>query len=73
VLTTTMSTPGSDGTLSKKKNYTGRPVWVDKQYAGKIKVPHTFIIHNYTRPTQCQHCRKLLKGLFRQGVQCKGR
>ena len=66
-----MSTPGSAD--SNRKIYTGRPVWVDRQCASKIKVPHTFVIHNYTRPTQCQLCRKLLKGLFRQGVQCKGK
>lgn len=39
----------------------------------KVKVPHTFVIHSYTRPTVCQYCKKLLKGLFRQGLQCKGR
>lgn len=38
----------------------------------KVKVPHTFLIHSYTRPTVCQACKKLLKGLFRQGLQCKG-
>lgn len=37
----------------------------------KVKVPHTFLIHSYTRPTVCQACKKLLKGLFRQGLQCK--
>ncbi|MEJ1286478.1 hypothetical protein NN561_017485 [Cricetulus griseus] len=37
----------------------------------KVKVPHTFVIHSYTRPTVCQFCKKLLKGLFRQGLQCK--
>nr|XP_025037974.1 serine/threonine-protein kinase D3-like [Pelodiscus sinensis] len=37
----------------------------------RIKVPHTFQIHSYTRPTICQHCKRLLKGLFRQGLQCK--
>uniref|UniRef100_A0A8C2PVQ5 Protein kinase D1 n=1 Tax=Cyprinus carpio TaxID=7962 RepID=A0A8C2PVQ5_CYPCA len=38
---------------------------------GLVPVPHTFVIHSYTRPTVCQHCKKLLKGLFRQGLQCK--
>ncbi|CAI9580064.1 unnamed protein product, partial [Staurois parvus] len=37
----------------------------------RLKVPHTFQVHTYTRPTICQHCRRLLKGLFRQGMQCK--
>lgn len=28
-------------------------------------------MHSYTRPTVCQYCKKLLRGLFKQGVQCK--
>ncbi|XP_052860795.1 serine/threonine-protein kinase D1 isoform X1 [Anopheles cruzii] len=36
-----------------------------------IKIPHSFSIHTYTRPTVCQHCKKLLRGLFKQGVQCR--
>lgn len=28
-------------------------------------------MHTYTRPTVCQFCKKLLRGLFKQGVQCK--
>ena len=39
--------------------------------AGRIRIPHTFLIHSYTRPTICQYCKKLLKGLFKQGLQCK--
>uniref|UniRef100_A0A672KFC6 Serine/threonine-protein kinase D3-like n=1 Tax=Sinocyclocheilus grahami TaxID=75366 RepID=A0A672KFC6_SINGR len=34
------------------------------------RVPHTFHIHTYTKPTVCQYCFRLLKGLFRQGMQC---
>jgi protein kinase D len=34
-------------------------------------VPHTFQIHTYHKPTVCQHCKKLLKGLLRQGLQCR--
>uniref|UniRef100_A0A8C9Z1K8 protein kinase C n=1 Tax=Sander lucioperca TaxID=283035 RepID=A0A8C9Z1K8_SANLU len=37
----------------------------------KVKVPHTFAVHSYTRPTVCQYCKRLLRGLFRQGLQCK--
>lgn len=29
------------------------------------------MVHTYALPTVCQFCRKLLKGLFKQGVQCK--
>jgi len=57
---------------SRSKSWSGRPLWMEKEYASRIKVPHTFVVHNYTRPTICQLCKKLLKGLFRQGVQCKG-
>ncbi|OCT64768.1 serine/threonine-protein kinase D1 [Xenopus laevis] len=49
----------------------GRPIKLDKFLLTKVKVPHTFVMHSYTRPTVCQHCKKLLKGLFRQGLQCK--
>uniref|UniRef100_A0A671VSQ6 Serine/threonine-protein kinase n=1 Tax=Sparus aurata TaxID=8175 RepID=A0A671VSQ6_SPAAU len=52
-------------------SYIGRPIELDKIFLSKVKVPHTFLIHSYTRPTVCQHCKKLLKGLFRQGLQCK--
>ncbi|XP_053330820.1 serine/threonine-protein kinase D1 [Spea bombifrons] len=52
-------------------SYSGRPIQLDKILMSKVKVPHTFVIHSYTRPTMCQYCKKLLKGLFRQGLQCK--
>lgn len=63
--------PSFDGRNTRSKSWCGRPIWIDKQYAGRIKVPHTFNVHNYTKPTVCQSCKKLLKGLFRQGMQCK--
>lgn len=49
----------------------GRPVWVEKELSGRVRIPHTFVLHTYTRPTVCQYCKKLLKGLFKQGLQCK--
>ncbi|KAJ8934446.1 hypothetical protein NQ314_013320, partial [Rhamnusium bicolor] len=49
----------------------GRPVWVEKELSSRVRIPHTFVLHSYTRPTVCQHCKKLLKGLFKQGLQCK--
>ncbi|CAH2324934.1 serine threonine- kinase D3-like [Pelobates cultripes] len=52
-------------------SFSGRPIWKDWQDMNRVKVPHTFQVHSYTRPTICQHCRRLLKGLFRQGMQCK--
>uniref|UniRef100_A0A665TR05 Serine/threonine-protein kinase n=1 Tax=Echeneis naucrates TaxID=173247 RepID=A0A665TR05_ECHNA len=56
---------------SSSQSYVGRPIELDKLLLSKVKVPHSFLIHSYTRPTICQHCKKLLKGLFRQGLQCK--
>ncbi|XP_021352183.1 serine/threonine-protein kinase D3-like isoform X4 [Mizuhopecten yessoensis] len=58
---------------SRSKSLGGRPIWMERELYGriKLKVPHTFNVHNYTRPTICQWCRRLLKGLFRQGLQCK--
>ena len=32
----------------------------------RLKIPHTFVIHTYTKPTQCQFCKKLLAGMFKQ-------
>uniref|UniRef100_A0A8C7XAM6 protein kinase C n=1 Tax=Oryzias sinensis TaxID=183150 RepID=A0A8C7XAM6_9TELE len=54
-----------------KSGWNGRPIWMDKMEKTRVKVPHTFAIHTYTRPTICQYCKRLLKGLFRQGMQCK--
>ncbi|XP_056612806.1 serine/threonine-protein kinase D2 [Triplophysa dalaica] len=54
-----------------RRCYTGRPVHLDKILMTKVKVPHTFAVHSYTRPTVCQYCKRLLRGLFRQGLQCK--
>lgn len=53
-------------------SWSGRPIWMEKMVLGRVKVPHTFAVHTYTRPTICQYCKRLLKGLFRQGMQCKG-
>uniref|UniRef100_A0A6Q2XIS7 Serine/threonine-protein kinase n=1 Tax=Esox lucius TaxID=8010 RepID=A0A6Q2XIS7_ESOLU len=64
-------TPTRSNEPSRSSSYIGRPIELDKILLSKVKVPHTFVIHSYTRPTVCQHCKKLLKGLFRQGLQCK--
>ncbi|XP_075997594.1 serine/threonine-protein kinase D2 isoform X2 [Genypterus blacodes] len=54
-----------------RRFYTCRPVHLDKILMTKVKVPHTFAVHSYTRPTVCQYCKRLLRGIFRQGLQCK--
>ncbi|KAK7104400.1 hypothetical protein V1264_019124 [Littorina saxatilis] len=63
-------TPPSPGG-GRSKSWSGRPLWLEREFANRIKVPHTFVVHNYKRPTVCQWCKRLLRGLFRQGVQCK--
>uniref|UniRef100_A0A667XQS4 protein kinase C n=1 Tax=Myripristis murdjan TaxID=586833 RepID=A0A667XQS4_9TELE len=57
---------------SRPPSWAEPPVWLGVGFGDEIKahVPHTFHIHSYTKPTVCQHCHRLLKGLFRQGLQC---
>ncbi|MGH0139482.1 UNVERIFIED_CONTAM: hypothetical protein FKN15_035759 [Acipenser sinensis] len=55
---------------SRAPSWGGRPIWVDHREPTRVQVPHRFHIHTYTRPTVCQHCQRLLLGLFRQGLQC---
>ena len=50
----------------------GEVTWMERKCGRSLCVPHTFDVHNYKKLTVCQHCKKLLKGIFRQGVQCKG-
>uniref|UniRef100_A0A665UHZ9 Serine/threonine-protein kinase n=1 Tax=Echeneis naucrates TaxID=173247 RepID=A0A665UHZ9_ECHNA len=59
------------GAVKRNSLLSGRPIWMEKMVLGRVKVPHTFSVHTYTRPTICQYCKRLLKGLFRQGMQCK--
>ncbi|KAL0970119.1 hypothetical protein UPYG_G00237390 [Umbra pygmaea] len=81
--TQSLSTPagGSLEEISMSKPRSRTPSWADHPVwlgvgqgkggdTGRPRVPHTFHIHSYTKPTVCQHCRHLLKGLFRQGLQC---
>uniref|UniRef100_UPI0037E869DB protein kinase D4 isoform X1 n=1 Tax=Semicossyphus pulcher TaxID=241346 RepID=UPI0037E869DB len=57
---------------SRPPSWAEPPEWLGIGYGHKSKaqVPHTFHIHSYTKPTVCQYCHRLLKGLFRQGLQC---
>ncbi|KAK8400549.1 hypothetical protein O3P69_003309 [Scylla paramamosain] len=70
-VTNTTSSPNMRSGRTSFSVSVGRPVWMEKELAGRIKVPHSFALHSYTTPTICHYCKKLLKGLFRQGVQCK--
>lgn len=78
ILQTSLAVPGSTLSLggeprnNRSKSWSGRPIWMEREVQSRIKVPHTFNVRNYTRPTMCQYCKKLLRGLFRQGLQCKG-
>ncbi|XP_039283018.1 serine/threonine-protein kinase D3 [Nilaparvata lugens] len=63
--------PSKAGSGSRSPSLGGRPPWLEKELASRIKIPHTFVLHSYTRPTVCHLCKKLLKGLFKQGMQCK--
>ncbi|XP_065920713.1 serine/threonine-protein kinase D3-like [Dysidea avara] len=68
----TMSLKRVNTNISRRQTWSGRPLWMDRaQRRNKPQVPHTFSVHTYTIPTVCQVCKKLLKGLFRQGLQCK--
>lgn len=55
---------------SRPPSWVEPPVWLGG--GSRAQVPHTFHIHSYTKPTVCQYCHRLLKGLFRQGLQCSG-
>ena len=59
--------------VSQCSGSSGRPAWIDRALASadRPKVPHRFAVHSYKKPTVCSHCKKLLVGLFRQGLQCK--
>ncbi|XP_034019891.1 protein kinase D4 [Thalassophryne amazonica] len=57
---------------SRSSSWVEPPVWLGVGLGDttRVQVPHTFHIHSYTTPTVCQYCHRLLKGLFRQGLQC---
>uniref|UniRef100_K7GEL8 protein kinase C n=1 Tax=Pelodiscus sinensis TaxID=13735 RepID=K7GEL8_PELSI len=46
---------------------------LDRSLRRSVRPSVSYLDHSGgTRPTVCQFCKKLLKGLFRQGLQCKG-
>ena len=59
----------SPGTSKRERSISmmsGRPPWVDVQMATRLKIPHTFVVHTYTKPTKCHFCGKMLVGVFKQ-------
>ncbi|XP_037876164.1 serine/threonine-protein kinase D1 isoform X2 [Bombyx mori] len=56
--------------VNKRSKSPSRVVWPLGQ-GSSLGIPHTFEVHTYTRPTVCRHCKKLLRGLFKQGLQCR--
>jgi len=71
----TLSTMSSEEPSLRSKSWAGQGgevMWMERNHGSSLRVPHTFVMHNYKKPTVCQHCKRLLKGLFRQGLQCKG-
>ncbi|XP_059610382.1 serine/threonine-protein kinase D3 isoform X1 [Phlebotomus argentipes] len=63
------STTGSGSSLLNRSPVPGHSY--GSSNSGRISIPHRFFLHSYTRPTVCQYCKKLLRGLFKQGVQCR--
>ncbi|VDM98819.1 unnamed protein product [Thelazia callipaeda] len=49
------------------------PLWKKLADETNAKVPHTFEVHSCKRPTICQYCKILLKGLLPQEMQCRDR
>ncbi|XP_058443791.1 serine/threonine-protein kinase D1 [Malaya genurostris] len=67
-----VSSTGSQGAATGSIRQNRSPSLGSRSGAvGNIRIPHSFSIHTYTRPTVCQYCKKLLRGLFKQGVQCR--
>merc|ERR1719445_458615 len=72
-----LAPPTREGSVSpgtgkrSPSNIHGRPAWVEVKMATRLKIPHTFVLHTYTKPTKCHFCNKLLVGVIKQGVQCK--
>ena len=37
----------------------------------KVNIPHKWRAKTFAWPTMCTHCGQLIKGIFKQGLQCK--
>lgn len=54
-----------------RETWSGRPLWIDKAIQARPQVPHTLFVHSFKKPTACHHCKKLIKGVFKNGMKCK--
>ncbi|XP_065176752.1 serine/threonine-protein kinase D1-like [Sycon ciliatum] len=71
----TMSEETSEELSRSRSVSLGRPAWIDRALLempdSRPTVPHRFAVHSFKKPTVCRYCKKMLVGLFRQGLQCK--
>merc|ERR1719454_19028 len=37
----------------------------------QINIPHKWKVKQFLWPTMCTHCGQLIKGLYKQGLQCE--
>ncbi|CAF2490237.1 unnamed protein product [Rotaria sp. Silwood2] len=51
------------GNLNKRLTLTGTEL--------PTALPHCFYVHSFRSPTKCHICKRLLKGLVKQGYRCK--
>ncbi|XP_055853207.1 serine/threonine-protein kinase D1 isoform X1 [Episyrphus balteatus] len=63
--------PSNSSSGGRSTTVVGNTFYTGHSYQDKIRIPHTFMVHTYGIPTVCQYCKKLLRGLFKQGLQCK--
>ena len=47
----------------RRATWSGRSVWIEPALSGRIQVPHSFAIHSYKRPTNCQICKRLVSDM----------
>ncbi|VDP29671.1 unnamed protein product [Schistosoma mattheei] len=64
--------PINTSPLRKSSILLGKPLWSQQVIEKPLEVPHTFELRRSAKPIVCQNCHRLLHGLFRQGLQCKG-